>query len=55
MLREIYLLPFAQVKALGCSGFALLWDDIDSNLSPGDRDAFSSLAEAQVKVRFYDK
>lgn len=38
------------LKAIGCEAFAILWDDIDTTLPEEDRDAFESLAHAQVKV-----
>ena len=39
-----------QLVSLGCRGFAVLWDDIDTNLRPVDSSAFNSLADAHVKV-----
>ena len=50
--KEIALLKakLEQLKKLGCKGFALLWDDIDTNLPPEDEEAFETLADAQVSV-----
>lgn len=39
-----------QLVGLGCCGFAILWDDIDTQMSPADRKMFNSLADAHVKV-----
>ena len=39
-----------EIKSLGCSAFALLWDDIDTTLPQDDRGAFRTLAQAHVKV-----
>ncbi len=39
-----------EIKSLGCSAFALLWDDIDTTLPAEDRDAFDTLAQAHVEV-----
>lgn len=39
-----------QVKQLGCSSFSLLFDDIESEMCPADKRAFSSFAHAQVAV-----
>lgn len=39
-----------QVAGLGATMFALLWDDIDPELSPADKAAFGSLAAAQCAV-----
>ncbi|KAL8621286.1 hypothetical protein ACOMHN_008111 [Nucella lapillus] len=39
-----------QVATFGCKAFALLFDDIDPELSEADRSAFSSFAHAQVSV-----
>ncbi|XP_009892086.1 PREDICTED: bifunctional protein NCOAT-like [Charadrius vociferus] len=39
-----------QVAAMGCSSFALLFDDIDPCMCQADRDVFSSLAQAQASV-----
>ncbi|XP_034043229.1 protein O-GlcNAcase isoform X4 [Thalassophryne amazonica] len=39
-----------QVKELGCSSFSLLFDDIETEMCPADKQAFSSFAHAQVAV-----
>ena len=39
-----------QVAAFGCKAFALLFDDIDPELSASDKGAFQSSACAQVSV-----
>ena len=39
-----------QLVRIGCKGFAVLWDDIGTNLPSADKEAFSTLADAQVKV-----
>ncbi|OXB71068.1 UNVERIFIED_CONTAM: hypothetical protein H355_015747 [Colinus virginianus] len=39
-----------QVAAMGCSAFALLFDDIDPCMCRADRDVFPSLAQAQASV-----
>ncbi|XP_033757465.1 protein O-GlcNAcase-like isoform X2 [Pecten maximus] len=39
-----------QVATFGCTGFALLFDDIDTELSEADRSVFQSFASAQVSV-----
>ncbi|KAM6429725.1 protein O-GlcNAcase-like [Rhynochetos jubatus] len=44
------LCPCLQVAAMGCHSFALLFDDIDPCMCQADRDAFSSLAQAQASV-----
>lgn len=38
------------LRELGCRGFAILWDDIDTTLPPEDAHAYRSLAEAHVRV-----
>lgn len=40
----------AQVKEFGCSSFSLLFDDIEAEMCPADKQAFSSFAHAQVDV-----
>ena len=35
---------------MGCKHFALLFDDIEPELSLPDRDEFDSFGEAQVKI-----
>ncbi|KAM9769956.1 LOW QUALITY PROTEIN: protein O-GlcNAcase [Menidia menidia] len=42
--------PPVQVKGLGCSSFSLLFDDIEPEMCPADKKAFSSFAHAQVAV-----
>ncbi|MEQ2255354.1 hypothetical protein ILYODFUR_013034 [Ilyodon furcidens] len=39
-----------QVTHFGCKSFALLFDDIDHNLCPADKEVFSSFAHAQVSI-----
>ena len=39
-----------QVAAFGCHSFALLFDDIDPELSEADQSVFSSSACAQVSI-----
>ncbi|TRZ04162.1 hypothetical protein DNTS_032557, partial [Danionella cerebrum] len=39
-----------QVSHFGCKSFALLFDDIDHNVCPADKEVFSSFAHAQVSV-----
>ncbi|KAG5671983.1 hypothetical protein PVAND_002147 [Polypedilum vanderplanki] len=39
-----------QVNQLGCQNFALLFDDIDSEMSKADKEIFQSFAHAQVSV-----
>ena len=39
-----------QVSALGCKSFAVLFDDIDSDMCPADAKEFPSFAHAQVTV-----
>ncbi|XP_062505490.1 protein O-GlcNAcase-like isoform X2 [Corticium candelabrum] len=39
-----------QVRQMGCKSFALLFDDIEEELSPADKRSFTSFAEAQVHV-----
>lgn len=44
--------PFCphQVTHFGCKSFALLFDDIDHNMCPADKEVFSSFAHAQVSI-----
>lgn len=42
-------LPF-KVSHFGCKSFALLFDDIDHNMCPADKEVFSSFAHAQVSI-----
>ncbi|KAG5831105.1 hypothetical protein ANANG_G00300320 [Anguilla anguilla] len=39
-----------QVSHFGCRSFALLFDDIDHNMCPADKEVFSSFAHAQVSI-----
>ncbi|XP_070835205.1 protein O-GlcNAcase [Chaetodon trifascialis] len=39
-----------QVKEFGCRSFSLLFDDIESEMCPADKQAFSSFAHAQVAI-----
>jgi len=39
-----------QVKQFGCSSFSLLFDDIEADMCPADKRAFSSFAHAQVAI-----
>uniref|UniRef100_A0A8D8WXM0 protein O-GlcNAcase n=1 Tax=Cacopsylla melanoneura TaxID=428564 RepID=A0A8D8WXM0_9HEMI len=39
-----------QVAQFGCRGFALLFDDIESEMSESDKEVFQSFAHAQVSV-----
>ncbi|XP_069095671.1 protein O-GlcNAcase isoform X1 [Pleurodeles waltl] len=39
-----------QVTQFGCRSFALLFDDIDHNMCPADKEVFSSFAHAQLSI-----
>ncbi|KAM4636645.1 LOW QUALITY PROTEIN: protein O-GlcNAcase [Discoglossus pictus] len=39
-----------QVSQFGCRSFALLFDDIDHNMCPADKEIFSSFAHAQISI-----
>ncbi|XP_061736890.1 protein O-GlcNAcase isoform X2 [Nerophis ophidion] len=39
-----------QVRDFGCSSFSLLFDDIETEMCPADKQAFSSFAHAQVAI-----
>ena len=39
-----------QLQELGCKGFAVLWDDIEPELTEEDAKHFTSFAEAHCKV-----
>jgi hypothetical protein len=39
-----------QVSQFGCSAFALLFDDIESEMCEADKEMFQSFAHAQVSV-----
>lgn len=43
-------LLFLQVSHFGCKSFAVLFDDIDHNMCPADKEVFSSFAHAQVSI-----
>ncbi|XP_055040089.2 protein O-GlcNAcase isoform X2 [Misgurnus anguillicaudatus] len=40
----------SQVSEFGCRSFALLFDDIETEMCPADKEAFGSFADAQVSV-----
>lgn len=42
-----------QVAQCGCKAFALLFDDIEPDMSPADKEVFQSFAHAQVIKQFY--
>lgn len=44
------MFPSLQVSHFGCKSFALLFDDIDHNMCPADKEVFSSFAHAQVSI-----
>ena len=50
--KEIELLhkKTKQIKDLGCEGFAILWDDIEPELSDEDAKHFTSFSDAHCKV-----
>ncbi|XP_077427900.1 protein O-GlcNAcase isoform X1 [Vanacampus margaritifer] len=39
-----------QVRDFGCNSFSLLFDDIETEMCPADKQAFSSFAHAQVAI-----
>lgn len=41
---------FDQVKELGCRSFSLLFDDIEREMCPADKQTFSTFAHAQVDI-----
>lgn len=41
---------FDQVKQFGCKSFSLLFDDIEREMCPADKQAFSTFAHAQVAI-----
>ena len=47
----ICLILLRQLEQLGCKGFAVLWDDIEPELSEEDAKHFASFAEAHCKVK----
>ncbi|KAK2815782.1 hypothetical protein Q5P01_026249 [Channa striata] len=50
--REVAILKrkLDQVRDFGCTSFSLLFDDIETEMCPADKQAFSSFAHAQVAV-----
>jgi hypothetical protein len=48
--KDILAAKLDQLKAAGCKGFAILWDDISTTLPTEDSHAFDTLAEAHVAV-----
>ncbi len=46
----MFILNCVQVSGFGCRSFALLFDDIETEMCPADKEAFGSFAEAQVSV-----
>lgn len=44
------VLSVPQVKEFGCRSFSLLFDDIETEMCPADKQAFSSFAHAQVAI-----
>ena len=51
MYFYICLINLRQLEQLGCKGFAVLWDDIEPELSEEDAKHFASFAEAHCKVK----
>ncbi|MGH0154081.1 UNVERIFIED_CONTAM: hypothetical protein FKN15_037761 [Acipenser sinensis] len=46
-----YFLSFSnQISQFGCKSFALLFDDIEHNICPADKEVFSSFAHAQISL-----
>lgn len=43
-----------QVAQCGCKAFALLFDDIEPDMSPADKEVFQSFAHAQVIKKIYE-
>ena len=39
-----------QIQGLGCEGFAILWDDIEPELSDEDAKHFKSFSDAHCQV-----
>ncbi|KAK6482306.1 protein O-GlcNAcase-like isoform X2 [Huso huso] len=39
-----------QISQFGCKSFALLFDDIEHNICPADKEVFSSFAHAQISL-----
>lgn len=51
-IKEITILKrkLEQVSQFGCEAFALLFDDIESEMSKSDKEIFQSFAHAQVSI-----
>ena len=49
-MLQLLLEKAEQLKALGCEGFAILWDDIEPELSKEDAKHFKSFSEAHCRV-----
>lgn len=49
LIKPMFLISF-QVAAFGCKAFALLFDDIDPEMSEADKTTFQSSGHAQVSV-----
>ena len=47
---ELCLMTCFQLSSLGCRSFAILFDDIDPELSPNDSKVFTSAADAQASL-----
>lgn len=47
-VKRLSLLP--QVREFGCSSFSLLFDDIEAEMCPADKQAYCSFAHAQVDI-----
>lgn len=50
MIKPQAVLFVPQVKEFGCSSFSLLFDDIETEMCPADKQAFSTFAHAQVAI-----
>lgn len=50
MISFIFLQLLLQVTQLGCTAFAILFDDIDIEMTKADKEMFKSFAHAQVSV-----
>jgi len=48
--RNCLLEKTKQIQKLGCKGFAILWDDIEPELSPKDSKHFDSFGHAHCKL-----
>lgn len=49
MLLQVFVFIF-QVSQFGCTAFALLFDDIEPEISETDKEVYQSFAHAQVAV-----